>query len=124
VKGTPVPITGVTTLDASNCGQTHFVTVAADGDDITLPAPTAGCRLEFIYTGADNGCDLDIVVGTDDAIHGTCTVAAAATEYSGVDDADIRLTKATSNTGDRITLVSDGVEGWYIAECAGIWVNF
>jgi len=121
--GTTAVVAAVT-LDASDCGKTHMVAAAADGDDITLPATIAGCELTFMYVGADDGCDLDLVVNASDAIHGSCTVAAAVTEYNGTDDNDLRLSKATSNTGDTISLIGDGGEGWYIKSCTGIWVNF
>ena len=42
---------------------------------------------------------------------------------SGTDNKDIVNTKATAKRGDRLTLVGDGVDGWYILEGVGIWTE-
>jgi hypothetical protein len=118
-----VSVTGATTLDKSDCGKTMMVTAGIDAASITLPATVDGCRLEFMYVGADGGALLDISPNASDAVHGSCTLAASVVEFSGTDDADIGLTKATANTGDTITLMGDGTEGWYVLACAGIWAN-
>lgn len=116
-------ISGVTTLDASDCGKTHFVDAAADDDLITLPATIAGCELRFVYVGADDSCLIELSPNANDGIHGLCTLAASIVEFSGTDDADVKLTKATSGTGDSMTLIGDGSVGWYVTACNGIWAN-
>lgn len=116
-------ITTTTTLTAADCGEIQFVTAGIDTKSITLPATSAGCVYTFMYVGADGGALLDISPNASDAVHGSCTLAASVLEFSGTDDADIGLTKATANTGDTITLAGDGTEGWYVTTCTGIWAN-
>ena len=122
IKGT-VSVTGAYTVDESDCGKTLFVTAAHDGNEIGLPATIAGCELEFMYVGADGGALLDISPNASDAIHGSCTLAASVVEFSGADDADVGLTKASINTGDFIRLIGDGTEGWYATGIVGICAN-
>jgi hypothetical protein len=121
-----VSITGATTLDASDCGKPLFVSAGIDTASITLPALSvvpSGCVLRFFYVGADAGALLDISPNAADGIEGTCTLAASVVTFSGTDDADIGLTKATGLTGDTITLVSGNADDWYVQSCAGIWAN-
>lgn len=114
-------ITGVITLDESDCGKIHFVTAGADDDIITLPSTLAGCVLTFVYTGADAGCQLEITPTASDKIQGNCTLAASIVTFSGADNGDVELDKSNSLTGDNITLVGDGVDGWFVKDCSGIW---
>ncbi len=121
-----VEITGITTLDASDCGKPIFVTAAADGDLITLPALTAvpaGCKYTFHYVGADGGALIDITPNASDGIEGGCTLAASVVTFSGTDDADIGLTKATILTGDTLTLTSGNADDWYASAIQGICAN-
>lgn len=126
LSGAAVSITGATTLDYSNCGKAHFVTAGIDTASITLPAlatVTTGCELTFFYVGADGGALLDISPNASDGIEGTCTLAASIVTFSGTDDADIGLTKATGIQGDSITLVAGNADDWYVKACSGIWAN-
>lgn len=126
VGNAAVSITGATTLDASDCGKPLFVTAGIDTLSITLPALSAvpaGCALSFYYVGADGGALLDISPNAADGVEGGCTLAASVVTFSGTDDADIGLTKATGLTGDTITLVSGNADDWYVKACQGIWAN-
>ena len=116
-------ITDTATLTSADCGQMVTVSAGIDTKTITLPAALDGCTYEIMYIGADGGALVDISPNASDGIHGSCTLAASVLEFSGTDDADIGLTKATANTGDTITLASDGAVGWYVTACAGIWAN-
>ena len=126
-------ITTTATLDVEDCGKTLFVTAGIDTKTITLPATGtagAGCEYRIIYTGADTAALVDISPAAADGIHGQCqdvTTGADDTAQtvvlSGSDDADIGLTKATSSTGDAITLVADGTVGWFASACQGQWAN-
>jgi hypothetical protein len=121
-----VSITGATTLDSSNCGKPHFVTAGIDTAAITLPALSAvpaGCVLKFFYVGADAGALLDISPNASDGIEGGCTLAASVVYFSGTDDADVGLTKATILTGDTITLTSGNADDWYASDIQGICAN-
>lgn len=121
-----VSVTGAATLDASDCGKPIFVTAAHDGNSITLPALTAvpaGCIFRFHYVGADGGALLDISPNASDGIEGSCTLAASVVEFSGTDDADVGLTKATIKKGDTITIESGDADDWYASAIQGICAN-
>lgn len=118
-----VSITGATTLDASDCGKPLFVTAGIDTAAITLPALAtvpAGCVYKFMYVGADAGALLDISPNAADGIEGGCTLAASVVYFSGADDGDVGLTKATILTGDTITLTSGDADDWYATAIQGI----
>ncbi len=121
-----VDVTGAATLDASDCGKAILVTAAHDGNTITLPALTAvpaGCVYRFHYVGADAGALLDITPNASDGIEGGCTLAASVVNFSGTDDADIGLTKATIQKGDTLTLTSGDPDDWYASAIQGICAN-
>jgi hypothetical protein len=121
-----VSVTGAASLDASDCGKPVFVTAGIDTNSLTLPALSAvpaGCRYEIFLVGADGSALLDISPNSADGIEGTCTLASSVVTFSGTDDADIGLTKATSQKGDSITLVSGNADDWYVSACSGIWAN-
>ncbi len=121
-----VSVTGAATLDASDCGKPIMVTAAHDGNTITLPALTAvpeGCVYRFHYVGADGGALLDITPNASDGIEGGCTLAASVVTFSGTDDADIGITKATIQKGDTLTLTSGDADDWYASAIQGICAN-
>ena len=97
--------------------------IGTDAIVLTLPATVAGLIYSFVNTGADGNNLITISPNASDAIHGTATLAASVVEFGGVDDKDIINTKATANTGDVITLVGDGVAGWYVLNSTGIWAS-
>ena len=47
-------------------------------------------------------------------------VVSAASSGAGTDDKDLQLDSG-SRVGDRVTLVADGTDGWYITEGLGRW---
>lgn len=122
-------ITGVTALDADDCGKTFSVSAGIDGAAITLPDADAvlGCDLTFSYIGADAGALVDITPLDSDAdgIEGGCYETATDTVvyFSGTADADIGLTKTTALTGDYIKLVACDAAMWCVVGCMGIWAN-
>ncbi len=102
--------------------------IATDTLVQTLPAVGAetapyGSMITFLNTGADGNNLITIAPNADDAIFGTIANAAADSVSGGADDKDLVNTKATANNGDRITLMSDGVTGWYITDGVGIWAS-
>ena len=115
-----------TTYDKNNFSGTFLI--ATDALVQTLPpvgdetAPF-GSKLTFINSGADGTAIITISPDEDDAIFGTIANAAADSVSGGVDDKDFINTKATANQGDRITLMSNGVSGWFIVEGVGIWAS-
>jgi len=97
--------------------------VGTDALVVTLPATKKGVSFTFVNSGADGNNIITISPNADDAIIGTIANAAADSVSGAVADKDIINTKATANKGDRITLVGDGVDGWYIVEGVGIWAS-
>jgi len=97
--------------------------VGTDALVVTLPATKKGVSFTFVNSGADGNNIITISPNADDAIIGTIANAAADSVSGALADKDIINTKATANKGDRITLVGDGVDGWYIVEGVGIWAS-
>jgi hypothetical protein len=97
--------------------------VDTDAKVITLPPTEQGLKFTFINAGADSDVKLDISPDGDDGIFGTIPNAAVDSVASGTDGDDFYNTKDTANKGDRVTLVADGDDGWYITEGVGIWAN-
>jgi hypothetical protein len=114
-------ITASTTLTNDDAGTVYMV--ATDALTITLPATKAGAKFTFINSGADGNNIITVSPNANDAIFGTVANAAADSVSGGVDDKDIINTKATANKGDRITIIGDGVAGWYIIDGVGIWAS-
>jgi len=119
-------IAASTTFTKENGGGVYLV--ATDAIVITLPAVGAdsapyGMTLTFVNSGADGNNLITISPNASDAIYGSIANAAADSVSSGVDDKDLVNTKATSNKGDRITLMSDGDTGWFIIDGVGIWAS-
>lgn len=97
--------------------------VGTDALTITLPATALGLKYTFINSGADGTVALTVAPNAKDKIMGTIANAAADSVSGGVDNKYIRNTKTTANKGDRITLVADGADGWYIVDGVGIWAS-
>ena len=115
-----------TTFDVNDFSGTYLI--ATDALVQTLPpvgVETApfGAKLTFINSGADGTAIITLSPDANDAIFGTISNAAADSVSGGVDDKDFVNTKATANQGDRITLMSNGVSGWFITEGVGIWAS-
>ena len=118
-----------TVVAPDDCGA--VITTATDNAVITLPDAAAGnkgCQITLFNTGADTAALISLSPHSSDGIDGNCigtTGAGAATlvNLSGTVDKDAQNTKATSNKGDSITVVSDGTAGWYVVNCMGIWAS-
>lgn len=120
-EGLVVEIIADKDVSLEESGTTFLV--GTDALTITLPATKKGAIYTFINSGADGNNLITISPNANDAIFGTIANAAADSVSGGVVDKDFINTKATSNKGDRITLVGDGVDGWYIVEGVGIWAS-
>jgi len=101
------------TVLASESGTTFKI--ATDAKVFTLPSTEAGLHYTFINSGADGAVLLTISPAAADAIHGRA--------LSSVDNKDLLNTKATAKEGDFVTLVGDGVDGWFIVAIEGIWAK-
>lgn len=119
-QSAPVTISDNITLTEADSGKIFFVT--ADAKVITLPATVAGVKYTFINKGADGAVAINVSPAAADAIHGT-TNASTNVVLSGVDNKDAINTKGTATTGDYITIIGDGTEGWYVIGCGGIWAS-
>lgn len=99
------------TVLPSESGKT-FILAAVDLK-ATLPPTAAGLRYTFIVktVSASTGAQLSPVAA--DAIHRT----------TSVDDKDLINTPATDVEGDSVTIVGDGVDGWWIESLFGIWAK-
>lgn len=109
------------TLDASDSGKIFLM--ATDAKVYTLPATEIGLVYTFFNSGSDGNNIITISPNSSDAIHGTITLAASVVVLSGTDDKDVINTKASSTTGDSITLVGDGSVGWFVQASTGIWAS-
>tara|TARA_B100001250_G_scaffold281339_1_gene243613 strand:+ start:10164 stop:10556 length:393 start_codon:yes stop_codon:yes gene_type:complete len=114
-------ITASKTLTSADHGKTFLV--GTDALVITLPATMKGISYTFINSGADGGNIITISPAAADKIIGSIANAAADSVCSASDDGDLVNTKATANKGDRVTLIADGADGWYITEGVGIWAG-
>lgn len=109
------------TLRVEDSGKSFLI--GTDALVVTLPATIKGLEYTFINSGADGNNLITISPDAADAIFGSVANAAADSVSGGAVDKDIVNTKATANKGDRITLVADGVDGWYIKGGVGIWAS-
>lgn len=105
------------TVLASESGAT-FIGSAADVV-FTLPATAAGLVYRFVTGAVSAGTGLSVSPAAVDKIMGSCdgvSITAAA-------DKDLINTGATDVLGDSITLIGDGVDGWYIIGSTGVWAR-
>ena len=104
---------------------TNFM-IATDAKTFTLPAAssaTLGVCYTFTNIGADANNIITIASDTADYIAGTITLAATVVDIGTTVDKDLINTKATAITGDSVTLVCDGVDGWYVLNSTGFWAS-
>lgn len=114
-------ITEDVTLDYEDSGR--IIGVGTNGIVASLPETKKGIVYTFVNSGADGNNDITLSPDADDAIIGTIANSAADSVASGVDGKDFVNTQDTANRGDRITVVGDGVDGWYIVNGVGIWAS-
>jgi len=97
--------------------------IGTDALTMTLPATSAGVRYKFINSGADANNIITISPNASDMIQGSFNHGGGRVVLSGTDDKDLVNTKASAKTGDSLVIVGDGVAGWYIEECTGVWTE-
>lgn len=118
---TIVAVTDNVTLDATNTGNVLRVTAAAK--TITLPATAAGLRYTVVIGAASGTVGVTISPNASDKIMGTFFNGANKITLTGTDNKDLAITAAAALKGDRLTLVADGVDGWYIENAVGAWTE-
>lgn len=123
----PVRASGVRTITANITltRDDHGKTFLAGAADlvVTLPAANdaedggAGIELTFCLAaaGLSGGTGLSLSPNSNDKIMGN--------GFTVADNKDAILTGATDREGDSITLLSDGVDGWYITAITGTWAR-
>jgi len=103
-------------------------TVSATPSDviINLPATAAGVVYTFVYVGsASRGFQIspdssDKIMGS--IINASGGITTASNGGGGTDNKDLILGAANnSTTGNRVTLIGDGSEGWVILDGYGDW---
>lgn len=101
------------TLTAANSGTTYIV----DAVDLTfsLPATVAGLSFTFCVATLSSNTGLLISPVAADAIHGG--------GLTSTDNQDLKNTAATDAEGDMVSIVGDGVDGWFITSIQGTWAK-
>lgn len=108
-------ITEALTLTAEDDG----LTVVADATSslvVTLPATAAGLKFTLVVkqlTSSSGGHAFS--PNANDKIMGN--------GFTSADDKDAICTHSTDREGDSITLVGDGVDGWFITAVTGTWAK-
>jgi len=117
-------ITDDKTLNLGDSGK--IFGIATDAKTFTLPKITVknlGMNFTVVNTGADGNNIITISPNAVDSVNGSIANASADAVAGGTVNKDIINTKATSNKGDRITLVAMALTEWYIVEGVGIWAS-
>jgi hypothetical protein len=105
------------TLTSADCGKVYAI--ATDAKVFSLPATAAGCEFTFINAGANDHNIVAIDPTTNDQIFGDC----GAVVIAGATGEKLQNTKTGSKRGDSVKIVGDGVDGWYITSCNGVWAE-
>ncbi len=112
-------------LGMATASKTITLPLAATYPGLTVTFVNMGAATNNIVAIAPNA--LDAIVGNVSSSVGKnadATTADGLVDISGeVASKEWRNTAATSNTGDRITLMSNGGTSWIILSGVGIWVS-
>ena len=101
------------TVTAAESGTTFIAT--AENVVFTLPSTVAGLWYRFITHTVTAGTGTSISPAAADAIHGG--------GQASTDDKDLINSGATDAEGDCVTIIGDGVDGWWITEVVGTWAE-
>lgn len=93
----------------------YLFNIDTDAFTLTLPATVIGMRYTFRNVGADGAVLVTLAPNASDKIQGV--------GISALDNKALLNTKATAKYGDFVTLVADGVDGWFVHEMRGIWAR-
>jgi len=108
-------VTAATTLTAEDDGIT-LVANSTSSIVVTLPAVAtcgAGTKFTLVVKGLTSSGGHAFSPNSVDKIMGNGLTKA--------DDADLVCSAATDRIGDACTIVSDGVDGWFITGITGTW---
>jgi len=102
-------------LTAAMHGLTYIGTKGSATQVISLPAPTtAGLMFTFVCGDANGEINIDPGAATYKITGKSITVAATK---------DLKNTAASNAVGDSVTVVSDGVDTWWIVAIQGTWAT-
>lgn len=108
-------VTASTTITHADHGATIGI-AAGTSFTVTLPATQKGLNYTFVLEGvASGGIGHNVDPAAADKITGNGLALA--------DGVSIKCTQATNRTGDSLTLVGDGADGWYITAVTGTWAQ-
>jgi hypothetical protein len=114
-------LTNNAVLTTADCGKVYGI--GTDAKTITIPATAAGCTYTFINTGANGNNIVELVPDAGDQFFGTVTLAASVVVVATTAGEHLLNTKASAKRGDSISIIGDGVDGWYITASTGIWAE-
>jgi hypothetical protein len=107
-------VSGNKTLDEGDSGVVQRVDT--DGAVVTLPATVLGTTYIIENAGsADGAVGISVSPNAADKIMGN--------GFTSADNKDAINTKATAKVGDRIVLVADGANGWFVQSVIGTWAR-
>ncbi len=113
--GNVVVLTTNRTALAGESGTT-FIASSTTSIVLTLPATAAGLEFTLINAGLTT-------TGTGHSISPASVDKIIGNGFSPADDKDAMNTAATDVIGDMITVIGDGVDGWYIKDIKGTWAK-
>lgn len=122
---TTVDVTEAKSLTLADQGVVQ--NVINDLGVITLPATSAGA----VFVIRNGGLPASSALGAASGSGGGVVVAASPNAsdkiqglgFTAADNKDALNTKATSQVGDQIVLVGDGIDGYNIQSAKGIWAR-
>ena len=116
---------GYVPINAAELKTANYTVPKADHGK-TLIA-NSGTTINFTLPSTQVGLEFTFVVGAVTASGGHSVTPAAADKIMGngltkADAAALVCSAASDRQGDLVTLVGDGVDGWYIKSVVGTWV--
>lgn len=119
-----VDVTENKTLAITDVG--YVQNVIADGIVITLPSTVVGYYYN-IRNGGDNVTGTAAGAASDASMEVTVSPAAAdliaGMGVTAADNKDFVNTQTSSEIGDELQLLGDGVNGWFVTSVVGTWAK-
>lgn len=122
---TQVDVTEAKTLTLADQGIVQ--NVINDLGVVTLPATSAGAVFIVRNGGLPASSGLGAASGASGGVLAAVSPNASdkiqGLAFTAADNKDALNTKATSQVGDQITLVGDGIDGYNIQSAKGVWAR-
>lgn len=130
-SGSAVTLAGTNTIvRRAQSKAANYTVTAADSDStfiataadvvFTLPSTSAGLRYTFVTGALSTGTGTSISPAAADKIMGSVD---GPTAITSADDKDLINSGASDVLGDSVTLIGDGLDGWFIVGCTGVWAR-